>query len=111
ANRVTQMVMEQVWPQAFVLDSAFQPETTGFVDGAEVIGLDPMTVSYQIDPKATWSDGRAITALDFAYNWYQQLRIGPLLPSAGALTGYRDIKSISASNNGRTVLVVFKKPY
>ena len=83
ANRVTQMVMEQVWPQAFVIDPQFQPETTGFIDSAEVVGLSPMTVSYQIDPKATWSDGYPITAADFVYNWQQQLRIGPLLPSAG----------------------------
>jgi len=105
------MVMEQVWPQAFVLDSAFQPETTGFIDGAEVVGLDPMSVSYQIDPKATWSDGHPITAVDFAYNWHEQLRTDPLLPSAGTLAGYRDIKSLTASNHGRTVMVVFKKRY
>ena len=70
ANRVTQMVMEQVWPQAFVTDAAFQPGTTGFIDGAEVVGLHPMKVSYQIDPKATWSDGYPITAADFVYNWH-----------------------------------------
>jgi len=111
ANRVTQMVMEQVWPQAFVLDPDFQPETTGFIDDAEVVGLDPMTITYQIDPKATWSDGHPITASDFAYNWHQQLRIDPLLPSAGVLAGYRDIRAIFGSNHGKTVTVVFSKPY
>ena len=111
ANRVTQMVMEQVWPQAFVLDSVFQPETTGFIDGAEVVGLSPMTVSYQIDPKATWSDGLPITASDFAYNWHEQLRAAPLLASDGVLAGYRDIRSIKGSNHGKTVTVVFRKSY
>ena len=111
ANRVTQMVMEQVWPQAFVVDSVFQPETTGFIDGAEVVGLSPMTVSYQIDPKATWSDGLPITASDFVYNWHEQLRAAPLLASDGVLAGYRDIKSIKGSNDGKTVTVVFRKPY
>jgi len=111
SNRVTHMVMEQVWPQAFVIDPQFQPETTGFIEGAEVVGLSPMTVSYQIDPKATWSDGYPITEADFTYNWQQQLRAGPLLPSAGYLTGYRDIKSISAGNHGKTVTVVFERPY
>ena len=83
ANRVTQMVMEQVWPQAFVIDPEYQAETTGFIDSAEVVGLSPMTVSYVIDPKATWSDGYPITATDFEYNWQQQLQASPVLASPG----------------------------
>ena len=111
ANSVTKMVMEQVWPQAFVVDPEFEAETTGFIDSAEVVGLSPMTVSYVIDPKATWSDGYPITATDFIYNWQQQLRDGPLLAPAGVLAGYRDIESISGSDDGKTVTVVFKTPY
>ncbi len=111
ANRVTQMVMEQVWPQAFVIDPEFQPQTTGFIDSAEVVDLSPMTVSYVIDPKATWSDGYPITVADFEYNWQQQLRFGPSLASTGLLAGYRDVKSITGSNDGKTVRVVFDSPY
>jgi len=111
ANRVTQMVMEQVWPQAFVVDPDYQPETTGFIDSAEVVNLSPMTVSYVIDPKATWSDGYPITATDFEYNWEQQLQASPSLASTGLLAGYRDIKSISGSNGGKTVRVVFTAPF
>jgi peptide/nickel transport system substrate-binding protein len=111
ANSVTQMVMEQVWPQAFVTDPEFEEETTGFIDSAEVVGLSPMTVSYVIDPKATWSDGYPITASDFVYNWLQQLHNAPLLAPAGLLAGYRDIKSITGSNSGKTVTVVFSRPY
>ncbi len=111
ANRVTQMVMEQVWPQAFVIDPGYQAETTGFIDSAEVVGLSPMTVSYVIDPKATWSDGYPITATDFVYNWQQQLLASPLLASPAFLAGYRDIRSISGSNGGKTVRVVFNRRY
>jgi ABC-type transport system substrate-binding protein len=111
ANSVTQMVMEQVWPQAFVIDPQFDAETTGFIDSAEVVSLNPMTVSYAIDPKATWSDGYPITATDFEYNWQQQLLVDPMLPSVGLFAGYRDIKSISGSDDGKTVTVVFKSPY
>jgi len=56
--------MEQVWPQAFVVDPQFSAETQGFIDSAEVVGLSPMKVSYVIDPKASWSDGYPITAAD-----------------------------------------------
>ncbi len=111
ANHVTQMVMEQVWPQAFVIDPEYQAETTGFVDSAEVVALSPMTVSYAIDPKATWSDGYPITEADFEYNWQQQLKASPVLATTGFLAGYRDIKSISGSNGGKTVRVVFRSPY
>ncbi|MGC9963598.1 MAG: ABC transporter substrate-binding protein, partial [Acidimicrobiales bacterium] len=111
SNRVTQMAMEQVWPQAFVVDPDYQAQTTGFVESAEVVGLKPMTVIYVIDPKATWSDGYPITATDFVFNWQHQLRIAPSLPSAGYLAGYRDIKSIAGSDGGKTVTVVFSTPY
>ncbi len=111
ANSVTQMVMEQVWPQAFVVDSEFEAETQGFIDSAEVVSLRPMTVSYVIDPKATWSDGYPITAADFEYNWQQRLASGPELAPAGVLAGYRDIESITGSDSGKTVSVVFKTPY
>jgi ABC-type transport system substrate-binding protein len=111
ANTVTQMVMEQVWPQAFVVDPEFEAETQGFIDSAEVVGLRPMTVSYVIDPKATWSDGYPITAEDFVYNWQQHLLTGAELASAGILAGYRDIQSITGSNDGKSVTVIFKSPY
>jgi peptide/nickel transport system substrate-binding protein len=111
ANSVTQMVMEQVWPQAFVVDPEFEAETQGFIDSAEVVGLRPMTVSYVIDPKATWSDGYPITAADFVYNWQQRLLTGAQLASAGVLAGYRDILSIAGSNGGKTVTVIFKSAY
>lgn len=111
ANSVTQMVMEQVWPQAFVVDPQFEAETQGFIDSAEVISLNPMTVSYAIDPAAEWSDGYPITAADFIYNWRQILLQGPNLASVGVLAGYRDIRSISGSDNGKTVTVSFNTPY
>ncbi len=105
------MVMEQVWPQAFVVDPQFSAETQGFIDSAEVVGLSPMKVSYVIDPKASWSDGYPITAADLEYNWRQFLRNVSGLAPAGVLAGYRDIKSIVGSNAGKTVTVVFNRPY
>jgi ABC-type transport system substrate-binding protein len=104
------MVMEQVWPQAFVIDPDYEPETTGFIDSAEVVSLSPMTVTYDIDPKAVWSDGVPITAADFEYNWHEQLSAAPWLALTGALAAYRDIESVSGTDGGRTVTVVFKSP-
>ncbi len=111
ANRVTQMVMEQVLPQAFVIDPSFVADTTGFIDSAELISVSPETIAYTIDPKATWSDGVPISAQDFIYNWQEQLQQAGSLPFSGALAGYEDIASVTGSANGKTVTVSFKKPY
>lgn len=111
SNRVTQMVMAQVWPQAFVIDPQFDALTTGFVDQAEVVGLTPMKVEYQIDPRATWSDGVPITAADFVYNWRQQLAHSTSTAFPGQYAGYRDISNVTGTNSGKTVTVTFKRQF
>lgn len=119
-NAITAMVMAQVWPQAFVvngnseataaLDSQGTPSLFG-PQGAELVSIDPETVVYSINEKARWSDGVRITAADFIYNWREQLIVGPSLSAVDPLSGYQDIKSVKSSNNGKTVTVVFSKPY
>ena len=47
---------------------------------------------------------------DFVYNWQQHL-LTHRCWHRPSLAGYRDIKSISGSNGGKTVTVVFKSPY
>lgn len=111
ANRVTEMVMSQVWPQAFVTDPQFTAETTGFLDSAELVGVSPQTIVYKIDKGARWSDGVPITVDDFVYNWHEQLAHAASSAIPGVLGGYADIASITGSDGGRTVTVVFKQPY
>jgi peptide/nickel transport system substrate-binding protein len=111
ANRITQMVMEQVWPQPFVIDPQYQPETSGLIDSAELVGVSPQTVQYDIDPRATWSDGTPITVSDFIYNWHEQVANASSLPFSGVIEGYRSISSVTGSNDGKTVTVVFSTPY
>ncbi|HEV2360968.1 MAG TPA: ABC transporter family substrate-binding protein [Acidimicrobiales bacterium] len=110
SNRITQMVMQQVWPQAFVTDPEYNPETTGFIDSAELVSISPETIEYDIDPKATWSDGVPISASDFTYNWQQQLAEASSFPS-GTTIGYQDISSITSAKNGKTVIVAFTRPF
>ena len=66
-NRITQLVMEQVWPQPFVTEPGFGVENSGLLESAEVQGVSPLTVVYVINPKAVWSDGVPITVADFEY--------------------------------------------
>jgi glutathione transport system substrate-binding protein len=105
-----------VWPQVFSVGPKVAPHlNTDLVQSAEVVNLDPQTIVYQINPRAVWSDGVPITVDDFTYAWAMQ-RGGAVdgdgAPASVASTaGYRDIASVTGSNAGKTVTVVFQHPY
>lgn len=134
------LLLEPVLPSAFLVGTDGQPGyDSAVISQAELQSTNPETVVYTINPKAVWSDGRPITATDFTYTWKEERGIsGPVgavtggiattvtpggpaattatsVPGATATTGpaigYRQIKSVKASNQGRTVTVVFKTPY
>ena len=73
---------------------------------------------YQINPKATWSDGVPISAQDFIYNWqaqsgnpaYKDVGGKAFLP-VGTAGGDSSIKSVTSSNNGKTATAVFSSPF
>jgi peptide/nickel transport system substrate-binding protein len=113
-----QLVMDRVWPQVFLIDSQGVAQLdTNFVKTAQLDRLAPQTIVYQIDDKATWSDGVPITADDFIYNWQAQsgdptlTDIGSQPFDAYSTAGYSQIESVTGSNRGKTVTVVFKTPY
>jgi len=64
------------------------------------------TVTYQISPKAVWSDGQPITSTDFKYTWNQVVTGNDIYDK----TGYQDIESVDDSNP-KTAVVTFKKNY
>jgi peptide/nickel transport system substrate-binding protein len=115
---VLAQMLDQTWPSAYII----QPNLTltldtNVVTSAKVTSTNPQTVVYQINPKATWSDGVPISAQDFIYNWqsqsgnpaYKDVGGKAFLPASTA--GYSLIKSVTGSNNGKTVTVVFSSPY
>ncbi len=65
-----------------------------------------LTIRYDIDPEAQWSDGTPITVSDFEY-----LRNG-IANTPGTLDAvrYRAISDIRSANGGRTVFVDFSQP-
>lgn len=114
------LVLAPVLPSAFVTSSGDQPVyDSAVISQAELVSPSPQTVVYTINPHAVWSDGTPITAADFVYAWQQQRGPVPTLfgleqsgSTATATTlGYRDIKSVTGSNHGRTVTVVFSTPF
>lgn len=114
----TQEVMSALWPSAFVVGADFVPNVNfTFLSSAELTSVAPQTVVYKINPKAVWSDGVPISADDFVYNWHAQSGdptysdVGGKPFEAVTTLGYSDISSVTGSDGGKTVTVVFKQPF
>jgi peptide/nickel transport system substrate-binding protein len=112
----TQTALAGVLPSPFVpgvVNSASEPtQNPALIESAEPISLTPLTIVYTLNPKAVWSDGVPITAEDFKYAWEEQ-RGDPASSSTdvASIAGYRDIRSVTGSNNGHTVTVTFKTTF
>ena len=71
-------------------------------------------VTYRLDPRAAWSDGRPIGAADFEFSWRIQRSTDPARGGCPALlstTGYDHIVSVQGRDGGRTVTVTLRPPY
>jgi len=106
-----QNVVENVYPSVF----RTQPDLSVRLDrrlmeSAELTDERPQTVTYRIRPAATWSDGVPISAEDFAYLWRQSRGADKRIDVA-ATTGYQDVRSVTGSKDGKTVTVVFARPF
>ena len=88
---------------------------TDLLESVEATSTTPLTIQYVINPKAVWSDGVPVSADDFIYAWQSQRGDGTDVdgqPDQVASTlGYRDVASVTGSNGGRTVTVVFARPF
>jgi peptide/nickel transport system substrate-binding protein len=115
---VLQEVLNNVWPQTYLTTSALTEQLdTNYVTSAAVTSTSPQTIVYQLNKKAVWSDGTPITAADWIYNW-QALSGDPKYKDVGgkafepaSTAGYNQIKTVTGSNGGYTVTVVFAKPF
>ncbi|TDV47082.1 ABC transporter family substrate-binding protein [Actinophytocola oryzae] len=97
-----------------LLPSVFRPGPDGtpqldrnLMVSAAVTKAKPYTVTYQIRADASWSDAAPVAAEDFVYLREQLTSQPGVVDSAG----YRLITDINARDAGRTVEVVFSKPY
>jgi ABC-type transport system substrate-binding protein len=103
-----QAVASLVLPSAFVMapDGSIGTDAD-VVDWVAVTSLEPFTVTYLLDRKASWSDGTPITAEDFSYLRDQLLA----QPGTVGSAGYRLISAIRSRDAGKTVEVEFSQPF
>ncbi len=97
-----------VLPSPFREDAggALRPDPT-LVESAEVTDQQPFTVAYQLRREASWSDGAPIAAEDFAY-LAERMKAEPGVANPA---GYRLVQQVHSRSGGKSVEVVFSRPY
>jgi peptide/nickel transport system substrate-binding protein len=107
-----QEVLDGVLPSAFNTSPDFStPVNTDMMASIEQTSTNPQTIVYKIRKEAVWNDGTPITADDFIYNWQTQNGKDCKDCSAATNAGYDQMKSVTASDDGKTVTVVYNTPY
>lgn len=109
----TRLLLGAVLPSPFTISPNGTPTPNpNLISQSELVGTKPETIVYTLNPRAVWSDGVPITAADFTYAWAQQRAnptVGPNM--VASVAGYRDITSVTGTDKGRTVKVVFHTPF
>ena len=108
----TGLVFKALLPYTFVTTPDLKSTlNTDYVSSAEVTSESPFTVTYTINPTASWNDGTPVNAEDFVFNWKTQNgRDCPDCDTAGN-GGYDQIDSVVGSEGGKTVTVTYAQPY
>jgi peptide/nickel transport system substrate-binding protein len=106
-----QWVVINVYPQAFraLPDFEVVPDEN-LLESAEQTEESPQTIVYKIKKAAVWSDGTPISADDFVFRWENSNGSNKDI-DIDSTTGYENIESVTGSDGGKTVTVVFKTPF
>ncbi|MEV5500437.1 ABC transporter family substrate-binding protein [Nonomuraea fuscirosea] len=82
-----------------------------YVLSAEVSDQRPkQVVTYTLNPKAKWSDGKPITWADYEAQWRALNGRDPAFRIASS-TGYQDIEKVARGKDDFEVVVTFGKPF
>jgi peptide/nickel transport system substrate-binding protein len=91
---------------------AFEPDPDEIVGNpSNVIQNGQQVVTYKLNPKAVWADGKPLTADDYVYTWQAQKSADPKNGGCASLlstTGYDQIQTVDAVD-AHTVKVTFQK--
>jgi peptide/nickel transport system substrate-binding protein len=106
-----QAVDATMYPSVFRIhpDFSFQLDQS-VMASAKLTSHNPQTITYQIRPEASWSDGTSITADDFRYLWEHSNGTNPKTDTVTTV-GYDRIGRVDGSADGKTVTVVFSQNF
>lgn len=112
ADADTATIAGATLPAMFRLDGHGNPKADpDFVTAAEVSAQEPrQVVTYRLNPKAKWSDGRAVGADDFTAQW-KALNGKNTAYWTARNAGYDRISDIRQGAGAREIKVTFATPY
>ena len=107
----TAYIMEGLLPGYFYIDAkgAWQVDED-YASKIELTSSKPQVVTYTLNPKAKWSDGKTIGLADFQGFWRAMNGTNPAF-SVPSTAGYEDIGSIRRGRSANQVVVTFKNVY
>jgi peptide/nickel transport system substrate-binding protein len=77
---------------------------------AKVISTSPQKVEYKLNPKAKWSNGRAMNIEDYVAQW-KALNGTNTKFAVASTTGYEQISDVSQGTDQYDVILTFKTPF
>ncbi|MFF4382445.1 ABC transporter family substrate-binding protein [Kitasatospora sp. NPDC001547] len=104
-------IMRNLEPSLFTTDAAgtFLPNPDYLVD-AKVTSTSPQVVTYKLNPKAKWSDGKPLGYLDFKADWQAASGKDPAY-NVSDPSGYEQISAVEEGADPTEVKVTFAEPY
>ncbi len=105
-------VIGALLPGTFEYNSKAEPRLDAeYVTKAELTSESPkQVITYQINPKAKWDDGTAITWKDFEAQW-KALNGSNEAFKVASTQGYDKMESVVRGNDDLEVVVTFREPY
>ncbi len=110
ADPQTARIAGAVLPALFTVDAHGRPQRDpDYLESATVVSRSPQVVLYRLNPKAVWSDGRAITADDFAAQWKALNGTNSAFWSAHN-DGYDRVSDVRRGADAHEIKVTFSRP-
>jgi peptide/nickel transport system substrate-binding protein len=107
----TATILYGTMPEMFVADEKtnLKPDPN-YLTSAQITSKSPQVVTYKINPKAHWSDGKPIDWKDFEAQW-KALNGSNSKYLISSSTGYERVASVKRGADDREVVVTFSKPF
>ncbi|MFE3453524.1 ABC transporter family substrate-binding protein [Nonomuraea sp. NPDC059194] len=106
------VVVDALLPSPFRSDQkAVISPNPDYLVGAKVTANDPkQAVTLTLNPKAKWSDGKAVTWRDYEAQW-KAMNGGNTGYRVASTTGYQDIQSVARGRDDYEVVITFKNDF
>ena len=105
-------VEDGILPGVYLANPDLKPFlNTDLMESATQTKTSPQTIVYKVKQNAVWDDGTPINFADFKY--MKDVSDGTTCPKCGpsSTAGYNAIKSMTATDNNKTITVVMKTPF